>query len=265
MNEGAGTPNPEGTAVLARDLGKRFGETWAVRGLDLRVFRGEVYGILGPNGAGKTTTLRMMAGLLIPSEGEVLIAGQAPASEPMAVRRKLGFLTGDTRLYDRLTPREMLTFFGRLHQLPAERLRARVELLVDQLGLVEFERRPCGTLSTGQKQRVNIARALLHDPEVLVMDEPTAGLDIISADFILRWIRQCREDGRGVVFSTHILAETELICDRVGILHQGRLVQEGRTSELIAAAGATTLAEAFKRIVTGMSASPEEPDHGGEP
>ena len=248
----------EVAAVQATGLGKRFGETWAVRGLELWVRRGEVYGILGPNGAGKTTTLRMMAGLLVPSEGEVLISGRSPGAAPMDVRRSLGFLTGDTRLYDRLTPRELLSFFGRLHELPPKLRRSRVDLMVEQLGLGEFERRPCGTLSTGQKQRVNIARALLHDPEVLVMDEPTAGLDIISADFILQWIRQCRDDGRGVIFSTHILAETELICDRVGILYKGRLVREGRTPELIAAAGATTLAEAFKRIVTDSGAPREQ-------
>lgn len=232
-----------------RGLGKRYGDTWAVRDLNLSIHRGEVYGLLGPNGAGKTTTMRMLAGLLEATTGTVQIDGHDPRKQPMEAKRLLGFLTGNTRLYMRLTPIEMLTFFGKFQEWPRPKLKARIAQLTEELGLEEFASRPCGTLSTGQTQRVNIARALLHEPRLLILDEPTAGLDIISADFILQAIRRCQQEGRAVLFSTHILAETELLSDRIGILHKGHLTLEGDLPAILAKTGTESLAKAFLHSV----------------
>lgn len=235
--------------VDTQQLSKRFGDFWAVRTLDLAIRRGEVYGLLGPNGAGKTTTLRMLAGLMTPTSGTLKVMGRAPHEHPLEVKQKLGFLTGDTGLYQRLTPLELLRFFGKLQGMDKARLTARVEAMVEALGLTEFAKKPCGALSTGQKQRVNIARAMLHEPLFLILDEPTSGLDIISAHFILDAIRDCRAQGRAVLFSTHILAETELLCDRIGILHRGQKLIEGSPQALLEATNAPHLAGAFMTLI----------------
>lgn len=230
-------------------LGKSYEDFWAARDVTLDVYPGEIYGLLGPNGAGKTTTLRMIAGLLEPSSGDVKVDGRNPRQHPLWSKRRIGFVTGSTGLYQRLTAEELLDFFGQLHELPKAQRKQRVEELIVALGIEDFRKQACGTLSTGQKQRVNIARSLIHDPALLILDEPTSGLDILSADFILQFIRQCKDDGRAVIFSTHILAEIDLLCDRVGVLIKGELVREGSTAELIEATGAQHFAQAFLRIV----------------
>lgn len=237
------------TTVLTRQLGKRYGSLWAARDISLEVQPGEIYGLLGPNGAGKTTTLRMIAGLLQPDEGDVSLGGRHPHEEPIVCKRMLGFLTGNTGLYERLTALELLHFFGKLHDIDKKTRTRRIEELVEELGLGDFAGRPCGTLSTGQKQRVNIARTLLHQPQVLILDEPTSGLDIISAEFILRIVMSCRDQGKTILFSTHILAEVELLCDRIGVINKGRLVCEGELSQLLKASQTTKLAEAFLTII----------------
>ncbi|MCB9637902.1 MAG: ABC transporter ATP-binding protein [Myxococcales bacterium] len=230
-------------------LGKCFGTHWAVRDLSLTLRHGEVYGLLGPNGAGKTTTLRMIAGLIEPDEGSLQLSGVDRDTEPLEARKKIGFVTGSTGLYQRLTPLELLHFFAKLHELPKHEAQRRIDELVDVLGLESFSKQQAGTLSTGQKQRVNLARALLHSPTLLILDEPTAGLDIISADFILKTIQKAREDGRSVILSTHILTEIELLCDRIGILLQGKLVQEGTLATLLQNTQTSSLAQAFLKIV----------------
>jgi len=246
LTEHIETPPP---IVETVSLGKQFGSKWAVQDLHLSISRGEVYGLLGPNGAGKTTTLRMIAGLIQPTQGEVQVLGKKPHQAPLEVKRSLGFLTGSTGLYPRLTPVEMLKFFGKIHGIPQAKLKQRIEQLVEDLDLHSFAKQQCGGLSTGQKQRVNICRALLHEPTLLVLDEPTSGLDIISANFILEAIRRCKAEQRAVLFSTHILAETELLCDRIGILHQGSLTREGTLAELLEETESPNLASAFIRII----------------
>jgi sodium transport system ATP-binding protein len=239
-------------AVVVDSLVKRFVSKTAVAGLSFRVAAGEIYGLLGPNGAGKTTTLRVLAGILTPTSGRALVDGIDVATDPLGVRRRLGFLTNTTGLYARLTGRELLDYFARLHGLPPAAADARVEALTRALDLRPFFDRRCEGLSTGERQRLSIARAMLHDPAVLVLDEPTAGLDVLASRFLRAFVRAERDRGKAVVFSTHYLAEAELLCDRIGLLHGGRLLAEGTPAELRAeAGGAPSLEEAFLRLVAG--------------
>jgi sodium transport system ATP-binding protein len=242
-------------AVVVEGLVKRFESKTAVDGLSFAVVPGEIYGLLGPNGAGKTTTLRVLAGLLAPTAGQARVAGVDVSLDPLAVRRQLGFLTNTTGLYARLTGRELLIYFGRLHGLPPQAAAARIAALTEALQLAPFIGRRCEGLSTGERQRLSIARAMLHDPAVLIFDEPTAGLDVLASRFLRSFVRSERDRGKAVIFSTHYLAEAELLCDRIGLLHQGRLIAEGTPAALRATAGdAPSLEEAFLRLV-----APEQP------
>jgi sodium transport system ATP-binding protein len=237
-------------AVAVDALVKSFGATTAVAGLSFHVAAGEIYGLLGPNGAGKTTTLRVLAGILVPTSGSARVAGLDVAANALAVRRRLGFLTGTTGLYARLTGRELLRYFARLHGLARDAAEARIEVLARALELGGFFGRRCEALSTGERQRLSIARTVLHDPDVLVLDEPTAGLDVLASRFLREFVRAERDRGKAVVFSTHYLAEAELMCDRIGLLHRGRLIAEGTPAALRGAADdAPSLEEAFLRLV----------------
>ena len=252
-------------AVAVDSLTKSFGATDAVAELSFQVAPGEIYGLLGPNGAGKTTTLRILAGILLPTHGQVRVVGLDVAREPLAVRQRLGFLTNTTGLYPRLTGRELLGYFARLHGLDREGTAARIAALAGALQLEAFFDRRCEALSTGERQRLSIARAVLHDPAVLVLDEPTAGLDVLASRFLRDFVRAERDRGKAVVFSTHYLAEAELLCDRIGLLHRGRLLAEGTPSALRATAGdAPSLEEAFLRLV-GASAHAPAPVGTGAP
>ncbi len=201
--------------MAAEGLVKRFGPVAAVDGVSLTVSAGEVVGLLGPNGAGKTTTLRMLAGILTPDAGRVRVGGLDIHERPLDAKRRLGFLSGDTQLYQRLTTREVLRYFGRLYGMADALIAARTAQLVEELEMGEFAGRPCGTLSSGQKQRANIARAFLHEPDLLILDEPTVALDVISGQFIVQSIRRQREAGRAILFSTHVMSEAEYLCDRI--------------------------------------------------
>ncbi len=227
------------------DLVKHYRGVKAVDGVRFDVGPGEVVGLLGPNGAGKTTTLRMIAGILTPTSGRVLVGGHDVRQDPLRAKLRTGFLSGDTQLYQRLSPREVLRYFGRLYGLPAERLEPRIERLVGELEMGAFADRPCGTLSSGQRQRANIARAFLHEPGLLVLDEPTTALDVISGQFIVEAIRRERAAGRAVLFSTHIMGEAEYLCDRIVLLLGGRVVDQGALPELLERSGRTNLTDAF--------------------
>jgi sodium transport system ATP-binding protein len=241
-------------ALDAAHLAKRFPGVHAVDDVSVHVGPGEVVGLLGPNGAGKTTTLRMLAGILTPDAGAVTVAGIAMRDNPLGAKRRLGFLTGDTQLYQRLSPREVLRYFGELYSLEREVLEARIVRLVEELEMSSFADRPCATLSSGQKQRANIARAFLHAPDVLILDEPTTALDVISGQFIVEAIRRERTAGRAVLFSTHIMGEAEYLCDRIYLMHQGRIVDEGPLDDLLVRSGRTNLTDAFLYHVNAGSA-----------
>jgi sodium transport system ATP-binding protein len=222
-------------------LSKRFGDVTAVQELDLVVRPGEVVGLLGPNGAGKTTSLRMLAGILTPTSGRVLVGGIDLSRNALAAKRRVGFLSGDTQLYQRLTPREMLTYFGRLYEVEERRLSARIDRLISQLDMADFASRPCGTLSSGQKQRANIARAFV---------------DVITGQFIVESIRRERSQGRAVLFSTHIMGEAEYLCDRIVLLHRGRVVDEGTLSAILARSGCSNLTDTFLAHAARQEARP---------
>ena len=230
---------------LVRD----FGALRAVDRLSLSVDAGEIYGLIGPNGAGKTTTIRMIAGLLTPTEGVARVLGRTAAEDPLAVKRALGYLTGDTALYGRLTPREVLRFFARLNDRDDGWIAARIDALAADLDLGEFLDRRCERLSTGQRQRTAIARAFVHDPAVLVLDEPTASLDVVSARFILDRLRAEAARGKAVLFSTHHLSEAELVCHRIGVIWRGRLLAEGTCQSLCDRTGAASLTNAFLALI----------------
>jgi len=241
-------------AIEARGLEKVFhdpqrGDVRAVSGLDLLALEGEIYGLLGPNGAGKTTTLRILSTILAPTGGTARIAGVDVTRDPLEVRRRIGFLSSSTGLYPRLTARETLEYFGKLHGMPPEELRARVEELLDTFDIRPFEHGRCDGLSTGQKQRVSIARAVLHDPPVLILDEPTTGLDILASSAMIDFIHSRREAGTCVLFSTHILSEAERLCDRIGVIHAGRMLDVGTLDELRERTGRRWLEDVFKALV----------------
>ncbi len=240
--------------VVADNLVKVFpapdgGEKRAVDGLSFRVAQGSIYGLLGPNGAGKTTTLRMLSGLMAPTGGSATLGGFCVSRQPMQVKRVLGFLTANTGLYQRLTARELLIYFARLHGFDAAKADARVTHLIGWLGIQEFADLRCGAMSSGQKQRVNIGRALVADPPILIMDEPTLGLDVLSNRIILDFIRREREEGKTIILSTHYLDEAETLCDRIGLLHNGRLVAEGNLAALRAESGEERLSNIFLKLI----------------
>ena len=230
-------PNPDGT------------EKTAVDHVSFAVQPGEIYGLLGPNGAGKTTTLRMISGLLRPTTGQVWINGLEVTDRPVLVKRQIGYLTANTGLYARLTPREMLEYFATLYDIPRTEARRRIAELVGWLGMDTYLQLRCGALSTGQKQRVNIARALIADPPILVLDEPTLGLDVLSNRLILEFIRTQAGAGKAVLLSTHALDEIDRMCRRMGLIHNGRLIAEGELDTLREQTGCQRLSEVFLHLV----------------
>jgi sodium transport system ATP-binding protein len=230
-------PNPDGT------------EKTAVDHVSFAVQPGEIYGLLGPNGAGKTTTLRMISGLLRPTAGQVWINGVEVTDQPMFVKRQIGYLTSNTGLYARLTPREFLEYFATLYDIPGPVARRRITELVEWLGMGEYVNLRCGALSTGQKQRTNIARALIADPPILVLDEPTLGLDVLSNRLILEFIQTQADAGKAVLLSTHALDEIDKMCRRMGLIHNGRLIAEGELDLLRQQTGQQRLSEVFLHLV----------------
>ncbi len=235
--------------IVAEGLTRSYGDLLAADNVSLSVQPGEVVGLLGPNGAGKTTTLRMLATLLTPSAGRATVAGYDIAAAPLEVRRRLGYLTGDTGLYNRLNAREILRFFGRLHGWGPRRIEERTEVVVDLLGITDFAQRRTERLSTGQRQRISIARAVFVEPPVLILDEPTSGLDILAARDILEFFRLVADAGTAVLISTHIMAEVELICDRAAIIHRGTVRCSGTLDELRALGGDASLSAGFFRLL----------------
>jgi sodium transport system ATP-binding protein len=210
----------------------RRGRFVALGGVSFRAAPGEIYGILGPNGAGKTTILRILSTVLRPTAGAAAINGHDVVTQPDLVRRQIGFVSANTAVYDRMTGGEMVEYFGRLHGIARDTLRRRMDYLFDRLKMNDTRDVLGAKMSTGMKQKVSIARALIHDPPVLIFDEATAGLDVLVARALLSTIAELRSQGKCVLFSTHIMREVEKLCDRVMILHRGSVLAEGAVAEL---------------------------------
>ena len=220
----------------------------AVAGISFTCKPGRVFTLIGPNGAGKTTALRMIATLLKPTSGVIRVGG-IDALSIREVRRKIGFLTGSTKLYDRLTAEEIVKYYADLHGMEQEHFRRRKNELFSFLGIDDFANRRIGRLSTGMRQKVSIARTMIHDPEILVFDEPTVGLDVITARHILDLIRSCKEAGKTVLFSTHIMGEVSLLSDDLAIMHNGKLCYTGTYDEFRRGMRTQTVEEEFIRLV----------------
>lgn len=232
---------------------RKRGTVKAVDGVSFSCQPGEIFGLLGVNGAGKTTTLRILATLLKPTGGTAIIDGADVVNDPRSVREKVGFLSTATALYGRLTAQEMVEYFGRLNGMTEARLKERIDQLFVRLEMDEFRNGRCDKLSTGQKQRVSIARTLVHDPQVMIFDEPTNGLDVLAARTIVQFIRECRDLGKTVIFSSHVMSEVARLCDRIAIIHHGRMCVTGTVVELRAHYGLEDLEEVFIKAVEGMT------------
>src|SRR6056297_4196477 len=204
----------------------------AVDGISFSVRPGEIFGLLGPNGAGKTTVLRILSTVLEPTAGIVTVAGYDVVRDAADVRRRIGFVSNNTAIYDRMTAWELVEYFGRLHGMTTEVLTDRLETMFEQLRMNDFRDVPGGKMSTGMRQKVSIARALVHDPPVLIFDEATLGLDVLVARNLLQVIRDLREAGKCIIFSTHIMREVERLCDRIAIMHHGRFLDTGSLADL---------------------------------
>ena len=241
-------------AVQVEDLEKHFrapdgSVVRAVDGVSFRCAAGEIVGLLGPNGAGKTTTLRILATILRPSAGRARVAGCDVLEDPDGVRRRLGYVSASTGVYERLTGRETLTYYARLHGMDAAAREARTEQVLDLLEMRGFCDRVAGRLSAGQRQKVSLARAIVHDPPVLILDEPTANLDVIVARNVLDFVESARDAGRAILLSTHLFSEAERLCDRIVVIHEGRVLASGSLAEHLAATGTDNLEDAFFRLV----------------
>ena len=240
--------------VAVRGLRKSFldenrGEVRAVDGIDFDCAAGEIFGLLGANGAGKTTTLRILATVLRPDGGSASVMGHDVMREPDQVRRSLGFYSASTALYPRLTARETLEFFARIGGLERDRVRGRVNELIARFGISAYADTRVEALSQGMKQKVSIARTVVHDPPVLIFDEPTVGLDVLNALDMRKLIAELRSEGKCIVFSTHVMSEAEKLCDRIAIVHRGRIHASGTLGVLREATGLHYLEDIFVRYV----------------
>ena len=231
------------------DLHKAFGKVKAVDGVSFRANDGQITGLLGPNGAGKTTSLRMLYTLLRPDRGQVLVDGVDAAKDPEAVRRRLGVLPDSRGLYKRLTSRENIRYFGRLHGIDDATIAARTQTLADALDMGDIIDRRTEGFSQGQRVKTAIARALVHDPRNVILDEPTNGLDVMATRAMRRFLHQLRDEGRCVLFSSHIMQEVAALCDRIVIIARGQVVAEGTPDELRAQTGESNLEDAFVKAI----------------
>ncbi len=242
--------------IVAHELVKRF--SWsgntitAVDRISFQVDAGEVFGLLGPNGAGKTTTLRMVMGLLRPDEGFAEIDGVRTGPDSSGVRSKIGLVSTNDGVYPWLSVREMMYYFADLYSIPPDVARHRLDNLCDMLQLHRFVDQRCSTLSTGQRQRVILARGLMHDPPVMLLDEPTRGLDVVGSQTVFEFIAHLKAQGKAVVLSTHRLDEAERVCDRFGLVHRGRLMHVGKLEDLRQVTGKQHLTDMFLAMIAGV-------------
>jgi len=248
--------------IHVRDLTKSYadlrrGQFIALAGISFDALPGQIYGLLGPNGAGKTSALRILSTVLRPTSGTATINGYDVLTQPALVRHQIGFVSTNTAVYDRMTAWEMVEYFGRLYGLSPDPLRERMTRIFDRLSMHEIRDVLGAKMSTGMKQKVSIARALVHDPPVLIFDEATAGLDVLVARALLRIVSQLRDQGKCIIFSTHIMREAERLCDRIAIMHRGHILAEGSLAELQSQHGEHDLEELFFRLISEHDARKE--------
>src|SRR6478752_3552493 len=241
--------------IEARSLTKAYsdlarGEVLALNDVTFSAGPGQIYGLLGPNGAGKTTALRILSTVLQPTRGTAIVGGFDVVTQPEMVRHQIGFISANTAVYDRMTAWEMVEYFGRLYGLDDDELRERMELLFDRLHMQEIRDMLGAKMSTGMKQKVSIARAIVHDPPVLIFDEATTGLDVLVARALLDTVAELRDQGKCILFSTHIMREAERLCDRVAIMHRGHILAEGTLGELQERHHEQDLEELFFRLIS---------------
>jgi len=232
------------------ELTKDFGKVRAVDRLSFTINKGEIFGLLGENGAGKTTTLRMLATMIKPTHGTAIIDGLDITKEPEKVRRKIGILFGsESGLYSRLTARENIEYFATLHDMKKDEIKKRIDELVERFQMQEFIDKPAGKFSKGMKQKVCFVRSIIHDPDVMLFDEPTNSLDVTSAKEVHDFIRLCKQEGRTIIFSSHTMSEVEKLCDRVAIIHKGKLVAIGTIDEIKQRFSGASFEDVFIRLV----------------
>ncbi len=228
----------------------RRGSVKALDNVSFDVHPGEIFGLLGPNGAGKTTCLRILSTVLKPTSCRATIDGFDVATQPTEVRARIGFMSGNTGIYDRMTAREMVEYFGRLYGIEEDALQSRLEQIFTMLQMQDFRDLLGSKMSTGMKQKVSIARTIIHDPPVLIFDEPTSGLDVLVARAVLRAIESLRDEGKCIIYSTHIMREVEKLCDRIAIIHKGRILAAGSVSQLAQQHGEGDMEELFFDLIS---------------
>jgi len=235
--------------IEVRNLYKSFGDVKAVNGVSFEARDGEITGLLGPNGAGKTTTLRMLYSLLPPDSGEIRIDGLDPTRDAMQIKRTLGVVPDSRGLYSRLTARENIRYFGELHGMNSDSIGARIENLTRTLDMGDFIDRRTEGFSQGQRVKVAIARAMVHEPQTVLMDEPSNGLDVMSTRALRDYIRELRQAGHSVVLSTHIMQEVAALCDRIVIIAGGEVAADGTAADLLNRSGCDSLEDAFVKLI----------------
>lgn len=235
--------------IKVENLHKSFGKVKAVRGVSFEARDGEITGLLGPNGAGKTTTLRMLYSLLPPDEGEIRIDGLDPTKDAMAIKRTLGVVPDSRGLYTRMTARENIQYYGQLHGMADKDIQQRIDELVETLDMSGFIDRRTEGFSQGQRVKVAIARAVVHQPQTVLMDEPSNGLDVMSTRALRAYIRGLKENGQSVVLSTHIMQEVAALCDRIVIVAEGKVAADGTAEELMARSGRDSIEDAFVALI----------------
>jgi sodium transport system ATP-binding protein len=228
---------------------KKRGEIRAVDSVNMECKAGRVFGLLGLNGAGKTTLMRLLSTSLKPTSGTAQVAGYDIVAQPEKVKSKIGFLSSDTGLYNRLTAEETVRYFGRLNGMDDEKLKTRVGEIFDRFGMNEFKNRRVDKLSTGMRQKVSIARTFVNDPEVLILDEPTVGLDVVTSRSIIQFVKESKQADKCILFSTHVMWEAQKLCDDIAIIHHGKILDVGTLDQLRAKTGLSDLDDIFVKTV----------------
>ena len=235
--------------IKVRNLHKSFGDVKAVKGISFDVNDGEITGLLGPNGAGKTTTLRMLYSLLPPDEGEIRIDGLDPTKDAMAIKRTLGVVPDSRGLYTRMSARENIAYYGQLHGMSRADINVRIEELTETLDMGDFIERRTEGFSQGQRVKVAIARAMIHKPQTVLLDEPSNGLDVMSTRALRRYILELKNAGHSVILSTHIMQEVAALCDRIIIIANGQIAADGTADDLLEKSGCDSLEDAFVKLI----------------